>query len=111
VNSESIKALAVAGPRRLPQLPNVPTAAEVGLPNVMMSLWLGVVVRAGTPETIVQRLNDEISYAMKQPQVTKRFLELGFQFLNMTRPEFREFVRSEAEKSIALVKERGISVE
>ena len=43
--------------------------------------------------------------------MTKRFLDLGFQFLNMTRPEFREFVKSEAEKSIALVKARGISVE
>ena len=76
-----------------------------------MSLWLGVVVRAGTPEPVVQRLNEEIGFAMKQPQVTKRFVDLGFQFLNMTRTEFREFVKREAEKSTALVKARGIVVE
>lgn len=111
LNSESIRALSVAGHRRLPQLPNVPTTAEVGLPNIVMSLWLGVVVRAGTPEPVVQRLNEEIGNAMKQPQVTKRFLDLGFQFLNLTRAEFREFVRSEAGKSTALVKARGIAVE
>jgi tripartite-type tricarboxylate transporter receptor subunit TctC len=111
VSSEKIRALAVAGPRRLPQLPNVPTTAEVGFPNLVMSLWLGVVVRANTPPAVVQRLNEEIGYAMKQPQVTKRFADLGFQFLNMTQTEFREFVRSEAEKSIALVKARRIVVE
>jgi tripartite-type tricarboxylate transporter receptor subunit TctC len=111
VNSDNIRALSVAGPQRLPQLPNVPTTAEVGLPNVVMSLWLGVVVRSGTPPPVVQRLYEEIGYAMKQPQVTKRFLDLGFQFLNMTRAEFREFVKSEAAKSIALVKARGIAVE
>ncbi|MDF0495024.1 Bug family tripartite tricarboxylate transporter substrate binding protein [Bradyrhizobium yuanmingense] len=111
VSANNIKALFVAGPQRLPQLPNVPTADEVRLPNVVMSLWLGVVVRAGTPEPVVQRLSEEVGYAMRQPQVTKRFLDLGFQILNMTRAEFREFVKNEAGKSTALVKARGISAE
>jgi tripartite-type tricarboxylate transporter receptor subunit TctC len=111
VESERIKALSVAGPLRLPQLPNVPTTAEVGLPHVVMSLWLGVVVRAGTPVPNVQRLHDEIAYATKQPKVTKRFADLGFQFLHMSRDEFRDFVKSEAEKSIALVKARGIGID
>jgi tripartite-type tricarboxylate transporter receptor subunit TctC len=111
VKSEQIKALSVAGPYQLPQLPNVPTTAEVGLPNVVMSLWLGVVARAGTPAPVVQRLNEEIGYAMKQPKLTKRFADLGLQFLDMTREEFREFVRSEAEKSMALVKARRIVLE
>ncbi|MDA9545026.1 hypothetical protein ACM43_11190 [Bradyrhizobium sp. CCBAU 45321] len=82
-----------------------------GLPNVVMSLWLGVVVRAGTPEPVVQRLSEEVGHAMRQPQVTKRFIDLGFQILNMTRAEFREFVKNEAGKSTALVKARGIAVE
>jgi tripartite-type tricarboxylate transporter receptor subunit TctC len=111
IQSGKIKALAVAGAQRLPQLPNVPTVAEAGLPDVVMSLWLGVVVRAGTPAPIAQRLNEEIAYAMKQPKVTKRFADLGFQPLNMTRDEFRAFVKSEAEKSIAIVKARGIGID
>lgn len=111
LSADKIKALAVAGSQRLPLLPTVPTTAEVGLPNVVMSLWLGVVVRSGTPAPIVQKLNEEIAYAMNQPKVTKRFSDLGFQFLNLSRDEFRAFVKSEAEKSIAIVKARGIGIE
>ena len=108
VKAGKIKALAVAGPQRLALMPDVPTTAEAGLPGVVMSLWLGVVARAGTPAPVIHRLQEEISYAMSQPKVTKRFADLGFQTLNLSPEAFRSFVRREAEKSAALVRARGI---
>ncbi|WP_454907950.1 Bug family tripartite tricarboxylate transporter substrate binding protein [Variovorax gossypii] len=111
LSTQKLKALAVAGPRRLPELPDVPTMAEAGLPAVGLSLWLGVVARAGTPAPLVQRLHDEIAYAMTQPRAVKRFSDLGFQFMKMSPAEFGQFIRSESLKSAGIVKARQIVLE
>jgi tripartite-type tricarboxylate transporter receptor subunit TctC len=111
LSSHKLKALAVGGSKRLAEMPEVPTTAEVGLPALNLALWLGVVVRSGTPAAVVQRLHDEVSYAMKQPRAMKRFSDLGFQFMNMSSEEFREFVKSEAATSASIVKRRQIVVD
>lgn len=108
VASGRLKALAVGGSKRLPQLPDVPTTAEVGLPSLNLALWLGVVVRAGTPASIVARLHGEIAHAMAQPRVTRRFSDLGFQFMAMSPEEFGQFVKREAVASEAIVRTRRI---
>ena len=108
LKADKIKALAVAGPRRLAQIPDVPTTAEGGVPDVSMALWLGIVAKTGTPAPAVQKLHDEIVYAIQQPKTSKRFTDLGFQLLTMSPDEFRAFVKKEAEKSAAIVKERRI---
>ena len=106
-----LRALAVAGPKRLPQIPDVPTTAEAGLPKVDLSLWLGVVVRAGTPAPIVQRLHDEVAYALTLPSVTNRFTDQGFQLMHMSSDEFGAFIKQEHERSSTLVKARKIVLE
>ena len=106
-----LKALAVAGPKRLPQIPDVPTTAEAGFANVDLSLWLGVVVRAETPAPIVQRLHDEIAHALTLPKVTSRFTDQGFQLMHMSSDEFGAFIRREHERSAALVRARKIVLE
>ena len=107
-----IRPLSIAGRHRLPQLPKVPTTAQEGYPDVALSLWLGVVVRAGTPAPIVQRLHDEIGLALRQPKNAKRFAGLGFQPI-ATRgvAGFRAFVKNEAEASAAFIRSSHLSLD
>jgi tripartite-type tricarboxylate transporter receptor subunit TctC len=111
LSTRKLKALAVASPRRLAELPDVPTTTEAGLPAVVLSLWLGVVVRAGTAAPVVKRLHDEIDHAMTQPRAVKRFTDLGFQFMKMSSGEFAQFIQSESMKSAGIVKARQILLE
>jgi tripartite-type tricarboxylate transporter receptor subunit TctC len=70
--SGKFRALAVAGPVRLPQLPSVPTAAEAGLPGFEVTSWAGLIAPGGTPAEIIRRLNAELQAAL----VTKEMVEL-----------------------------------
>ena len=109
LKADKLKAIAVAGPKRLPQIPQVPTTAEAGWPDLSVPVWFGAVARAGTPAAIVQRYNQEFAYAMAQPSVQKRLGELGFQFVTMTPTEFRTFMRKESERWGAFIKAHQIT--
>lgn len=109
--TQKLRALAVAGPARLPEMPDIPTMAELGFPTINLSLWLGVVARMGTPKSIVQRLNEEVSYAMKLPKTVKRFKDLGFQFMYMTPDEFKQFLKTESSRLATLLKAHRIVLE
>ncbi len=111
LRADKLKALAVAGPSCLPQIPDVPTTAELGFPNVSMSLWLGVVANAAVPRPIIARLHDGVAYAVAQPRFSERFTELGFQKMAMLADEFGALIRSEAERSAAIVRETRIALE
>lgn len=106
-----LRCLAVAGPVALPQLTGVPTMAQLGYRGVELSIWFGVVVKARTPDALVQTLNKEVAYAMKQPKVRKRFEDLGFQFLDMPAEQFTKYIRSEAERWGKFVRARRISAD
>jgi len=111
VNTQKLKVIAVAGPRRLPQVPQAPTTAEAGAPAVSLTVWFGAVARAGTPAAVVERLNQAISAVMAQPKNTSRFSELGFQFVNQSPATFQKFMVSESAKWGAFFKERNIVLE
>lgn len=74
-----IRALAVAGPKRIPQLPNVPTTSEAGLPGYEVSVWFCLVVPKGTANEIVRRLNAEVHKALATKEVQETFSKLGFE--------------------------------
>lgn len=65
-----VRALAVTSPTRLPTLPNVPTMAEIGLPDLEFRYWTGIFAPAGTPPEVVQRLETEINRIVKLPEVS-----------------------------------------
>jgi tripartite-type tricarboxylate transporter receptor subunit TctC len=67
-----VKALAVTSPQRLPSLPQVPTMAEMGLPDLEIDYWAGIFAPTGTPAAIVKKLETEINQALRQPQVIER---------------------------------------
>jgi tripartite-type tricarboxylate transporter receptor subunit TctC len=79
VNSGKLRALAVSGPTRSPAVPDVPTMAEAGVPGYAVSGWFGLLAPAGTPASIVQRLNDAVVKVMAMPDVQKTFLDSGIE--------------------------------
>lgn len=109
LKADKLKAIAVAGPKRLPQISDVPTTAESGFPSLSMSVWFGAVARTGTPAEIVRRYNEEMSFAMSHPKNQQRFGDLGFQFVTMSPEEFRVFMRRESERWGAFIKARRIT--
>jgi len=111
VQAQKLKAIAVAGPKRLPQIPDVPTTAEAGQPDVALTVWFGAVARAGTPQPLVKQYNEEIAYAIAQPKNQKRFADLGFQFVSMSPAEFRDFMRRESERWGNFIKARRIKAD
>lgn len=106
-----LKALAIAAPKRSALLPNVPTLAEQGTPDVDAAVWFGAVVKAGTPAPIVARLNEEFVKALKNPEVAKRFSDQGLDPMPMTPQQFADFIKSETTRWDALVKSSGATVD
>src|SRR6185436_4166933 len=64
-----LRALAVTGPARLPALKDVPTVGEAGFPDLIIQDWYGILVKTGTPNAVVVRLNDAMNKALSKPRV------------------------------------------
>ena len=77
IRAGKIKVYAVTTKTRVPSLPNVPTAAEAGLPNFEVGVWHGLYAPKGTPKAIVDRLSASLKTALKDPTVKQRFADLG----------------------------------
>lgn len=106
-----LKALAIAAAKRSPLLPEVPTLAELGVPGVDAAVWFGAVVKAGTPAPIVECLNAEIVKVMKNPEISKRFSDLGLEPMPMSSAQFATFLQAETTRWGALVKASGATVD
>jgi tripartite-type tricarboxylate transporter receptor subunit TctC len=110
IRAGTITALAVAGKQRIPALPDVPTAAEAGLPGWEASSWFGLVAPAGTPPAIVKRLQSEVAKAVKSPTVQK-LSERGMRLIGDTPEEFGAFIIAERKKWGEIVKAADIKVQ
>ena len=112
VRENKARALAVVGSeRRLPQLPQVPTIGELGLPSLNVPGWTGVVVKAGTPEPIANLLHDEVVKAVQSPDVVQRYTELGLQVAPSSRAEFAELIRTETVRWGQVIREVGVQLD
>jgi tripartite-type tricarboxylate transporter receptor subunit TctC len=78
IKTGKLKAYAVTGDRRSPLLPDVPTTTEAGLPQFNLTVWFGLSAPKGTPRPIVDRLDKALSVALQDPDVVKRFADLGY---------------------------------
>jgi tripartite-type tricarboxylate transporter receptor subunit TctC len=106
-----VRALAVASASRLPALPDVPTAAELGVPGYESSAWFGLVAPRGTPRPIIDKLNAEIVAAMSDATVRTRFVEFGAEPLTTTPDELARFIASEVIKWREIITKAGIKLE
>ncbi|UUX97340.1 hypothetical protein LRS07_08905 [Aquabacterium sp. J223] len=111
IKSGKLRALAVTTPKRLAQLPDVPTTAEAGLPAYDFSAWLALYAPAGVPAPIVQKLNAELVRILSLPEVIERFNSVGFEPQASTPQQLAEFTQSELAAYVKVVKDAGIPKE
>ena len=106
-----LKALGIGSANRIPALPDLPTISETGVPGYEVTNWWGIVVPAGTPRPIVERLNKELTAIVASPETRKRFETEGAEPLSMSPEEFSRFIAAETTKWARVVKEAGIRAE
>jgi tripartite-type tricarboxylate transporter receptor subunit TctC len=108
IRGGKLRALAVAGPQRLPQLPDVPTVAESGYPGFDVTSWYGIVAPAKTPKEVLRKLQQDINTVLKQDTVRKKFEDLGVEPADTTSEAFATMIRDESRKWADIVKTAGI---
>ncbi len=111
IRAGKLIAFAVTTPQRLPQLPDVPTVAEGGLPGYDSTGWFGVVAPAGTPDAIVERLNAAFNAALADPQVVSAMRAQGVEPAPGTAAAFAATIRSETAKWAAVVHKANIKLD
>jgi tripartite-type tricarboxylate transporter receptor subunit TctC len=111
VKDGKLRALAVTTPYRSPALPEVPTLAEAGVPNEEADTMQGVLVPAGTPKPIVDRLNREIRQAMAQPDVEEKLAALGYEPVTTTPDEFAARIAADIPKWSKVIRDADIKLE
>jgi tripartite-type tricarboxylate transporter receptor subunit TctC len=103
-----LKILAQAGPRRHPMLPDVPTTAEVGLPDVRMDTWFGLVGPPGMPKDTVARINKELAVIAKQPAFADKLAKLGLAVDYKPDADFISFMANDTKRWRELIPAMGI---
>ena len=106
-----LRALAVTTARRIPQLPDVPTMQEAGVPGYEASVWLALLAPANTPRDIVNRLNSEISKLMAQADTQKALFDAGVMVAPSTPEALQTYMASEIERWGKVVKSAGVQME
>lgn len=110
IKAGKLTAFAVTSPQRLPQLPDVPTVAEAGLAGYDSTGWFGVVAPAGTPPSIVQRLNAEITAALNDEQIRTSMRNLGVEPAPTTPEAFDAYIRAETAKWGKVIRQASIKI-
>jgi tripartite-type tricarboxylate transporter receptor subunit TctC len=111
VRSGQLRSLGVASAQRAPQMPDVPTFIEAGVPEYLMDYWYCLVAPAATPKDLQARLNAAVRHVMRNPEVAASLDKMGLLPLTMTAEEFAAYVRKENERWAAVVKAAGIKAE
>jgi len=111
IKSGKLIALAVAAPKRLDVLPNVPTLAELGLPSVNDQAWYGLVAPAKTPDAIVKKLHDATVAVLRTQDIKDKFAEQGAMPVGNTPAEYQAQIKAEYQKMSEIVKKKGITLE
>ena len=111
IQSGNLRAIAVTAKKRFSLLPDVPTAAESGLPNFESVLHYGLLAPAGTPKPIVELLNKELRALVETEQVKQRIQTEGGDYMTSTSEEYAKDIDQEEAKWAALIKKLNLKVE
>jgi tripartite-type tricarboxylate transporter receptor subunit TctC len=110
IRESKLIALATSGATRSPQLPEVPTMIESGLPELSLTLWMGMLAPAGPPAPVITGLNRAINESLTSAKVTSAVAELGFETKIGSPQDFATFIAAEVPKWAAIVKASGAKV-
>jgi tripartite-type tricarboxylate transporter receptor subunit TctC len=108
IRNGRVKALAAISPHRLESLPDLPTAAEAGLPNFDVTTWYGILTPAGTPRPIVDRLNRELIAVMNSADMKDKLAKQGTDVRTSTPDEFAAYIKSEIAKWGDVIRKAGL---
>jgi tripartite-type tricarboxylate transporter receptor subunit TctC len=111
VKEGKAKAIAVTGSTRMPDLPNLPTVSESGVPGYKWIFWYGLLAPANTPRDIVQKIQSQVVVALKQPQVIQRFNSLGTEAVTSTPEAFDQLIKDEIQLFKKLATASGIKAD
>ena len=111
IQAGKIKALGVADAKRMPGLPNVPTLTEAGVRSVAADAWIGVIVPAGTPDAITERLRGEILQVLAEPAVREKLQTQTMEAVGGTPAEFRKVLDGELKLWSPVIKQYGITIQ
>jgi len=111
IKAGKLRALAVTGAKRSPQLPDVPTVMEVGVPDFEAYVWMGLLAPKGTPTAIVERLNREVLAVLGEEDVRKYMATAGIEIVGSTPAEFGTFFRHEKDLWAKVIRDTGAKID
>jgi tripartite-type tricarboxylate transporter receptor subunit TctC len=106
-----IKALMVAGNKRNPAFPDLPSAAEVGLPDYTVTTWYGLWAPKGTPADVQARMADEVRKAVSSPELKAIWASNGAEFPDLSQQQFASFINEEIKRWSSVVKASGATLD
>jgi tripartite-type tricarboxylate transporter receptor subunit TctC len=108
IRGGKVRAVGLASRERNPAVPDVPTMAELGIPDFDVGTWTGLVGPRGVPADVVQRINAAVSDVVNDPAVKKRLVDEGAEIRLMSPADFGAFMRQENARWVKVVKDAGI---
>ena len=108
IKAGSLKPIALGSPTRAPTAPDVPTTAEVGMPDLLIENWYGMIAPGGTPPKIIAELNRITNEAMADPGVKTKLADQGLTVAGNTPEYFRDFITAETKKWARVIKDAGL---
>jgi tripartite-type tricarboxylate transporter receptor subunit TctC len=110
IKAGTLRGIALGSPRRAPTAPDIPTTAEVGMPDLLIENWYGMIAPAGTPEKIVATLNRLANEAMADPGVKQKLADQGLTVAGDTPERFRGFIDAETRRWADVIKKAGVEI-
>lgn len=112
IEAGRVRALAIAGPRRNAALPNLPTTAEAGFPDIQAATWFGLLATGGTPPDRLARLHAALNATIADPEIRRKLVDGGLDIDTSESPEaFGRFVQADHERWAPVVRRAGVSIE
>jgi len=111
IRNNKVRALAVTTQKRNPQLPNVPTLAEAGVPNIEMSAWYGIYMPAATPKAVQDKVHDAVNQVLAMPETKTRLDAIGAEITPMTQAQFAQFHAAEYKRFGEVIKKNQIKLD
>jgi tripartite-type tricarboxylate transporter receptor subunit TctC len=111
IKTGALRAIAIGARERAPTAMDVPTTAEVGMPDLLAENWYGMVAPAGTPPDIVAALNRIATEAMRDPAVKEKLASQGAMLVGDTPEQFRSYIEAETSKWASVIRDSGVQIE